>query len=249
VVLSGNQMNITAPITTTQTITLFPSDPTTDILLVANTGNLAGIGIASAATDLVLTQAELNELLSGQTVYIGNSNLLNTIYVGDGSSTTVHLTGPTTVLSGTQITFKSPTTANNLIVDGDGSTTIINAPVTSTTSVEINDGVVVEGTQTITAQAGGITIQQPAGTVDGSEVPPAAATDNLTLDATQSIYVQGAVGSVAPLQNLTVDTTGGNVTFGAGVTLSANLNITQGETVSFDGRRQRDDHECRLRQF
>ena len=32
--------------------------------------------------------------------------------------------------------------------------------------------------------------------------------------------MQGAVGSVDPLQNLTLDTTGGNITFGAGVTLT-----------------------------
>ena len=120
VVLSGNQMTITAPVTTTQTITIYPSDPSTDIVLVANSGNLAGIG-TGAEEGLILTQAELNELLSGQTIYIGNNNLLNTLYVGDGTSTTVHLPGPTTVLSGTEVNFLSPTTVNNLIVDGDGS--------------------------------------------------------------------------------------------------------------------------------
>ena len=106
--------------------------------------------LGTAIGGLVLTQPELNELLSGQTVYIGNSNLLNTLLVGDGSGTTVTLPGPTTVLSGTSVTFLSPAAMHNLIIDGDGSTTTIDAPITSTTGVEINDGVLVTGTQTVT---------------------------------------------------------------------------------------------------
>ena len=151
------------------------------------------------------------------------------MYIGDTTAGTVTLPGPTTVISGTEVFFLSPTIAKNLVVVGDGTTTTISNSINSASDVQINDSVIVSGSQTVTA-AGAITVEQPVGTIDGTT----AGLDSLTLDAGTSVYVQGNIGAGTQMDNFNV-TAGGNVDLAGSMNLAGNLDVTNAASVTFGG--------------
>ncbi|MCT7956945.1 CHAT domain-containing protein [Laspinema palackyanum] len=107
-------------------------------------------------------------------------NTPSAIATGSLDASAVSGTGGTILLNGSTLTFGNITTTNNTIN--------LNAPVTLATDATIQ----------ITGNGGAIAF---ASTLDGSR--------NLTLNAGNGpITFQGAIGSLNPLQNLTVITTG-----------------------------------------
>ncbi|HEY9250949.1 MAG TPA: LEPR-XLL domain-containing protein, partial [Rariglobus sp.] len=183
----------------------------------------------------VLSQEEIDELSAGKSiVYFGDAALSMHIVVGDGTDTPIVFSAPTTVLRGDTVRFSSPVIANELIIESDGSTTLVNADATGT-SLSYIDSLLIDGSRKMTATGGNITITGN-NAVNGSA---GGATDNLTLNATGKVTFTGNVGDISDvssgdLQDFTVENAT-DIAFQGSFSIAGNLLIKKGSTVTFTG--------------
>ena len=220
VILTSDQLNLSTPVTTTNSIYVAPTNPLRFLYLIqTETGGLTG---------LILSQAEINNLITTSTLYFGSGNILTPIIIGNGSNVVVNFNNPTTVLRADFVRITSPLRANHLIIYGDGTTVHLGASLT-VLSAYIDDSIEVTGTQTALSE-GDFTLTR---TINGDA---SGTPSDLSLAIGGALDLQGAVGSVANngLRNLSVSG-GGDVNFGSTVTLSGNLNLTAAGAVVFQG--------------
>ncbi|MET0262090.1 MAG: calcium-binding protein, partial [Rariglobus sp.] len=176
----GDQLNITTPITTSNSIFVRPTDPTRTLYIVQNeNGVLNG---------LVLSQAELNNLITSSTVFFGSGDLRTPIIIGSANATgAIRFNNPTTVLRADFINIHSPLIAQHLIIYGDGSTVHLAADLTVVTGL-VDDSVVVSGIRAILSD-NDFTITGP---IDGDSTGTA---DDLSITAGNDLNLDGPIGS------------------------------------------------------
>ena len=125
-----------------------------------------------------------------------------------------------------------------VVVAGSGHTLNLTAgsPFISGTFVEIDDNLVVGDAvdAAITATAGHVSIFGAGkGKIDGVF---GSTSENLTLTDVGDVTVAGAIGSVEPINNLTINSTGrGTVNLQRSVALDGDLHIVRGGNLNFAG--------------
>ena len=216
IVLISDSLNLSSLISTAFNIFVRPTDPTRRLYLVqSDAGSLVG---------LVLSQTELNNLVTSSTLFLGAADLRTPIVIGDGTSILVRFNNPTTILRADSVNITSPLLANNLIVYGDGTTMTI-AESVAAASIRIEDSVLVSGSRSVSV-AGSFNL---VGTLDADSSDAA-----LALSAGADVDITGSVGSARAFASLSISA-GGSISLGSDVSVAGDLTLASAGSISIAG--------------
>ncbi|MCC5834415.1 MAG: hypothetical protein JJU20_06760, partial [Opitutales bacterium] len=228
IVLTGDQISVLNDISTTNNIYIFPTNPNRPIVILQNAGQIATN--PDALDGLLLTQNELNKLLTSNQLVIGSDRNSGSVKIGDRSTGVMIFDSPSLLLRGQQVEVYSQMQTKNVFIQGSGNTTTLGDDWDAVGSFVVDDAVLIDGDLTITATEN-IRFHSP-GTVNGH---PSGGPHSLTLEAQTFIDIEGSIGGTTPLQNLTLSADSGNIRLRGSVNLSNDLTITQGNTLTFNG--------------
>ena len=230
-----NELNVdpTAGDITADNITITPQNKSLDIVLGTATGD--GLGLGTAAFD----HFDSSNIVIGETGYAG------TIHVGNLTVSTGQLTliadgenGSIEIGGNLVSNATSSPSGKGIVIEGSGSTTILDANISSNLEVVINDAIEVRGgDRQITTSGADITITGGNGTSNTGIYGNASQTNSLSIDAGTGAVTLGELagfgdgnGAGSLLQNITVsgssielnsmsDSASGNFEFNGPVTI------------------------------
>ena len=204
-----NELNVdpTAGDITAENITITPQNKSLDIVLGTATGD--GLGVGAAAFD----HFDSPNIVIGETGYAG------TIHVGNLTVSTGQLTliadgenGSIEIGGDLVSNATSSPSGKGIVIEGSGSTTILDANISSNLEVVINDAIEVrDGDRQITTSGADITITGGNGTSNTGIYGNASQTNSLSIDAGTGAVTLGELagfgdgnGAGSLLQNVTV---------------------------------------------
>ena len=187
-------------------------------------GRNLGVNAAAGTVNFDNTVGAANAL-NTLTVTASTADFDNTVTVGAGGVT---VTAATTIFDNTVSVG-----AGGLTVNGSGGTTTLTGDITTAGNVEINDSVILAATTEINPGDNNISVLI-GGTINGTT----ANTEALTVNSgTATTTLEGNIGNLVTLSNLTIDASGetelnGEIRVGTAIDLSAADNVQLGSDVS-----------------
>ena len=204
-----NELNVdpTAGDIKAENITITPQNKSLDIVLGTATGD--GLGLSTAAFD----HFDSSNIVIGETGYAGTIHVGN-LTVSTGQLTLIADGENGSIEIGGDLVSNAPSSPSSkgIVIEGSGSTTILDANISSNLEIVINDAIEVrDGDRQITTSGADITITGGNGTSNTGIYGNASQTNSLSIDAGTGAVILGELagfgdgnGAGSLLQNVTI---------------------------------------------